>query len=232
MSAIFDELAIERMGVSDGALRTGVLYDLLGRANQEDMREATVREFMQRYHVEEAQASRVAALATQFWRDIVASAKEAPDPPMGEGPETAERLVLWAALLHEIGRSMSSNGYHKHSAYILSNADMPGFSKREQSALATIVLGHNGKLPKMRDLVTSEDDWRLVLCLRLAALLCRSRNDVAANAIRLRIDRKVYALQVPQKWLESSPLTEYDLRQEAEEWRRLGRELALEPIAG
>lgn len=51
LSAVFSELGIERMIYSEGALRLGVLYDLLGRFHRRDMRETTVRRFMRRYHV-------------------------------------------------------------------------------------------------------------------------------------------------------------------------------------
>ncbi len=230
MSAIFDEFGLERMVVSNGALRTGVLYDLLGRGGHEDMREATVREFMFRYQVDEAQALRVSNTAVALWQGMSSAARPSPAPPMAELPEAAERILRRGALLHEIGRSMSHNGYHKHSAYILTNADMPGFSRREQTALATIVLGHNGKLPKIRDSVEHEDDWRLVACLRLAALIHRSRKDAGADAIRLRADRKPYVIEVARSWLEANPLTDFDLTQEIEEWRRIGRELSIDAV--
>jgi exopolyphosphatase / guanosine-5'-triphosphate,3'-diphosphate pyrophosphatase len=226
MSAVFAEFAIERMSVSDGALRTGVLYDLLGRASREDMREATVREFMQRYKVDEAHAQAVASLARELWTGLVTS-RVTPETPLVDGAESAARLLQWAGLLHEIGLSISHNGYHKHAAYILSNADMPGFSKREQATLAALALGHTGKLPKMKDLIEAEDDWRLVLCLRLAATIYRSRNYDARPLVALKADRKQYTLHAPAAWLEANPLTEFDLRTEVEEWRRLGKSLEL-----
>ena len=118
MLAAFRELGIERMAVSDGALRHGVLYDLLGRVQHHDMREATVTQFMRRYHVDAAQAERVRSLALKIFDAINAEAREL----------DAERLLLdWAARLAEAGLSVAHAQYHKHSAYILSNADMPGF---------------------------------------------------------------------------------------------------------
>jgi exopolyphosphatase / guanosine-5'-triphosphate,3'-diphosphate pyrophosphatase len=229
MLAIFDELGLDRMTVSNGALRTGVLYDLLGRGGHEDMREATIREFMFRYQVDEAQALRVSNTAVALWKSIEAHSPVPLTPPMAE-LEAAEHILRRAAMLHEIGRSMSHNGYHKHSAYILSNADMPGFSKREQTALATMVLGHTGKLPKIRNLVEHEDDWRLVACLRLAALLHRSRNDLTDDALRMSADGEMYKLAAPRMWLEGNPLTDFDLTQEVEEWRRVGRVLSINAI--
>lgn len=230
MLAIFDELGLQIMAVSDGALRTGVLYDLLGRGSHEDMREATVRELMVRYQIDEAQALRVSNTALALWRNFESSARVPLEAPVANVPETAERILYWAGLLHEIGRSMSHNGYHKHSAYILSNADMPGFSKREQAALATIVLGHTGKLPKIKDLVEQENDWRLVACLRLAALLHRSRSESTEEPPAFKVEKKTYVIGVARDRLEGSPLTDFDLTQEVEEWRRVGRDLRIEAL--
>lgn len=226
MLAVFAELGVTSMSVSDGALRTGVLYDLLGRAHREDMREVTVRDFMQRYQVENAHAERVSTTALQFWRELD-KPNDSADVARADRFDDGQRILRWASLLHEIGLSLSHNGYHKHSAYMLSNADMPGFSRREQARIAALVLGHTGKLPKMRDLIEAEDDWRLVLCLRLSALLYRSRNEQPLPPVALSADKRAYALEIPRPWLDGNPLTEYDLRLEIEEWHRLGKDLKL-----
>src|SRR3990172_10817357 len=106
------------------------------------MREATVTEFMRRYQVDRAQAERVRSLALKIFDSINAEQREL----------DAERLVLdWAARLAESGLSVAHAQYHKHSPYILSNADMPGFSRMEQQRLSPIVLAHRGKLAKMQD---------------------------------------------------------------------------------
>lgn len=229
MLAAFAEFDIGTMSVSDGALRTGVLYDLLGRTSDEDKREATVRDLMRRYEVDETHAMAVAALARSLWQGLVDS-RPASDSRLLDGAEAGDRILRWAAMTHEIGLTISHNGYHKHSAYILSNADLPGFSRREQAALAALVVGHTGKLPKVRALIEAEEDWRLVLCLRLAAVVYRSRNYGQLPAVTLTAGRRGYALGVPRSWLESNPLTEYDLREEMAEWRRLGKDVELDAV--
>jgi exopolyphosphatase / guanosine-5'-triphosphate,3'-diphosphate pyrophosphatase len=140
-------------------------------------------------------------------------------------------VLRWACQLHEIGLSISHNGYHKHSAYVLRNADMPGFSRQGQARIAAVVLGHTGKLPKMKDLIENEDDWRLVMCLRLASVLHRSRSVDTVPPVTLSAERRAYILSAPHDWLERNPLTEYDLRQELEEWQRLGKDLRLSVTA-
>jgi exopolyphosphatase/guanosine-5'-triphosphate,3'-diphosphate pyrophosphatase len=229
MLAAFSEFDLATMSVSDGALRTGVLYDLLGRTSDEDKREATVRDLMRRYEVDETHAMAVAALARSLWQGLVDS-RLASDSRLLDGAEAGDRVLRWAAMTHEIGLTISHNGYHKHSAYILSNADLPGFSRREQAALAALVLGHTGKLPKVRALIEAEEDWRLVLCLRLAAVMFRSRNYGKLPAVTLAAGRRGYVLGVPRSWLEANPLTEYDLREEMAEWRRLGKDVELDAV--
>ena len=140
MYAAFCELGIESMQPALGALREGVLYDLLGRFTHNDMREATVQQFMRRYHVDARQAKRVAALAGLLAQQFFD----------GDGTDDEMRQLQWAAHLHEIGISVAHSGYHKHTAYILANADMPGFSKKEQNRLSLLALAHRGGLEKLR----------------------------------------------------------------------------------
>src|SRR5204862_3298011 len=187
--AVFDELGIETMAVSDGALRHGVLYDLLGRAQHSDMREATVAQFMRRYHVDAAQAERVRAVSLEIYDALAAS------PHDGERDDHSSRLMLdWAARLSEIGLSIAHAQYHKHSAYVLSHADMPGFSRMEQQRLARIVLAHRGKLGKMQDAGLEGSDWTLVFALRIAALVLRNRTDARFPLLRVAGDKSGYAL--------------------------------------
>ncbi|MGQ0652463.1 MAG: exopolyphosphatase, partial [Betaproteobacteria bacterium] len=143
LGAVFDELGLDAVKVSEAALRHGVLYDLLGRVEHRDMREATVTQFMRRYQVDAAQAERVRRLALSMYDALT---------PGAEREDDADRVMLdWAARLAETGLSIAHAQYHKHSSYVLSNADMPGFSRMEQARLARIVLAHRGKLGKMHD---------------------------------------------------------------------------------
>jgi exopolyphosphatase / guanosine-5'-triphosphate,3'-diphosphate pyrophosphatase len=209
MLAVFSELGIERMAVSDGALRHGVLYDLLGRVQHRDMREATVTQFMRRYHVDAAQAERVRLLALRIF-DSLNKEKEDQEP---------DRLLLdWAARLAEIGLSVAHAQYHKHSAYILSNADMPGFSRMEQQRLARIVLAHRGKLGKMQDAGLEGGDWTLVFALRIAALVLRNRTDARFPMLRVEGDKSGYGIDLPQAWLEENPLAAAALDTESRNW--------------
>jgi exopolyphosphatase/guanosine-5'-triphosphate,3'-diphosphate pyrophosphatase len=217
MSAVFDELGLESVKVSDGALRHGVLYDLLGRVQHRDMREATVAQFMRRYHVDAAQAERVKSLSLKIYDGL---------QPGADREDDADRTMLeWAARVAEIGLSIAHAQYHKHSAYVLSNADMPGFSRMEQARLARIVLAHRGKLGKMQDAGLDGGDWRLVFALRCASLILRSRTDLRLPFLRVAADSGGFAIDLPQSWLDDNPLSADALESEADHWKAVGMKL-------
>lgn len=214
MIAVFDELGIESMEVTDAALRVGVLYDLLGRSQHDDMRFVTVEQFMQRYAVDRDQAKRVGMLAAEFLAQL--------PKPDAEDREDNIALLQWAANLHEIGLSIAHNGYHKHSAYIAGNADMPGFSKNDQARLAALLIGHAGKLGKLAN-NPSFRDWRMLFCLRLSQVLCRGRSDIQLPKVKVSEVDGSYLVSLSKDWVDAHPLTEFSLLKEAAEWERIGR---------
>jgi exopolyphosphatase/guanosine-5'-triphosphate,3'-diphosphate pyrophosphatase len=219
MAAAVDELGIARIGVADGALREGVLYDLLGRFERHDMRETTVRQFMRRYHVDPVQAGHVGMLVADLLRQLSKSI------PMEM--ESDLQHLAWAARLHEIGLSIAHSGYHKHSAYIIENADMPGFSKKEQALLARLVLAQRGSLNKIVPLVQDRQAWAQIAALRLAVLLYRSRLDIELPQLALKANGTGFELKLSEDWLAQNPLTETALEAEIREWKGTGLKLAV-----
>ena len=212
MYAAFCELGIEQMQPALGALREGVLYDLLGRFHHNDMRDVTAKQFMRRYHVDARQAERVALLAEQLALQFLE----------GLVDEDALRLLGWVASLHEIGISVAHSGYHKHTAYILANADMPGYSKKEQARLSLLALAHRGKLDKVRGLVGTQEDIALIMALRLAALFYRNRSDAELPAMQGRFSGAKFHLILAPGWLAQNPLTDTALQEETRQWKEFG----------
>ena len=208
--AIFEGLQLERMQVSDSALREGLLYDLLGRIRHEDVRERTIDALSERYRVDRLQAQRVASCAAELLRQV------AEDWQLQD--EEDALLLDWAARLHEIGLAIAHSGYQKHGAYLLENSDMPGFSSTEQQRLAVLVRAHRRKLSTalFRGLSEQQQQWQQRLCilLRLAVLLHRSHSTVMLPSIKLRAKAYELELSFPQNWLEEHPLTRADLAKE------------------
>ncbi|MHB1084842.1 MAG: exopolyphosphatase [Thiobacillus sp.] len=210
MAGLFAELGIEQMDVAETAMREGILYDLLGRFHEQDMREATVDEFMRRYHIDSQQSARVKQIALKLWAET------------GGGSENDLRFLDWAARLHEIGLTVSHSGYHKHSAYILQNADMPGFSRSDQTRLALLARAQRSALIKLPEFsaaaALSESDRLLVWLLRQAVILCRSRSEPHLPELKVEVSGRRIRLTLPEGWLEQRPLTQRALEEEAAHW--------------
>jgi len=217
MYAAFCELEIEQMQPALGALREGVLYDLLGRFHDNDMRDVTVRQFKQRYRVDARQAGRVAQLAHLFAQQFLGD----------EAGEAALHMLGWAAKLHEIGISVAHSGYHKHTAYILANADMPGFSKKEQARLSLLALAQRGNLGKLQGQLKNTEDCVLAMSLRLAVLFYRNRSDNGLPALRGSFSGTKFHLSIDAGWLAQNPLTETALQEEIKQWKTLGVSLQI-----
>lgn len=213
MSAVFKEFGIQHMTVADTALREGVLYDMLGRIHHHDMRDVTVNHFMQRYLVDLSQVARVEALAL-FLFDQVATGVDS-------DAEALRQKLLRVSRMHEIGISIAHGGYHRHSAYILENADMPGFSKKEQADLGLLVRAQRGALAKVPGLADKSEIWPAVLALRLAVLFYRSRAQIELPRMQIKCRDNEFRLKLDKKWLEQNLLTENALQAEVRDWKGL-----------
>lgn len=220
MSGIFSEFNINQMTIADGALREGVLYDLLGRFHHRDMRTATVTQFMRRYHVDTKQARRVNELCSQLFQQIEAQLVDA---------TALKPYLTWAAQLHEIGISIAHSGYHKHGAYILANADMPGFSQKDQTRIALLVRTQRGSLdkisPAIPDLLKP-----LVLILRLSILCYRSRAKLALCDFTLQFSDTAAQLTLTLDWLNNNPLTAAALTEESRSWKQVAYKFTINTI--
>ena len=211
-------LGIDDLRVADGALREGLLYDLLGRLTDEDARARSVRAMEARYHVDAAQADRVEATAQAFLRQVRDAWKL--EEPL------AELILRWAARLHEAGLDIAHSHYHRHGAYVLQHADMPGFAREEQQLLAAVVGAHRRKL-NLEGLEELVPPWHLkaellIVLLRLAVLLHRGRGPRALPQIDLEARGRSLEIAFPKGWLSEHPLTAADLEQEVEYLRAVG----------
>lgn len=207
---VVENLGIDRVRVAEGAMREGLLYDLMGRFTDEDARVRSVRAMEKRYHVDELQADRVEATAVTLLGQVRSE--------WGLEDSLAESVLRWAARLHEAGLDIAHSKYHRHSAYLLQHADMPGFPREEQLLLSALVGGHRKQLSfdSLEDLVTPWDRHAefLIVLLRLAVLLHRGRNPQALPEATLRVKGRSLALEMPQRWMKEHPLTLEDLDQE------------------
>ena len=220
LAAAFEAFEIDRLAVSDGGLREGVLYELVGRIQHEDTRSRTVQAVMERHHVDAEHARTVEATARHLLDQIAATWKL--------DDEDSARALSWAALLHEIGLDIAHSHYHKHGAYVIENADLPGFALQEQALIATLVRAHRRKLP-VELFEGKPRSWlRLAVLLRIAVALHRSRG-AAPSPPRLALEdgKRSLTLRFPAGWLERHPLTAADLELETRYLEPAGFELVV-----
>jgi exopolyphosphatase/guanosine-5'-triphosphate,3'-diphosphate pyrophosphatase len=223
LAELFTALRIDEMRISDGAVREGLLYDLLGRLQHEDARERTVRAMASRYQVDEKQARRVSSTAARI------HAQCAEDWHLEQ--DLAGKILGWAARLHEIGLDISHDGYQRHGAYIAEHADMPGFPRAEQRFLALLIGGQRHQVETQR-LTVLPESWRetglrLVILLRLSVLLNRSRNDAEPPSMSASATGESLTVRFDKTWLADNPLTIADLEREQAFLDKVGYELLI-----
>ena len=168
--AAFETLKIERMTVSEGALREGLLYDLIGRIHHEDIREKTISDLQGRFNIDATQSRQVAETADHLFKQIKKD---------WQLTKKQKKLLLWSATIHELGLNIAHSNFHKHGAYILEHADLPGFTRKEQHWMAILVETHRRKIDiNLFDTLPAQEQLsvkKLCIILRLAVLLHRSR---------------------------------------------------------
>lgn len=222
LRAVFAGLDVESMRPSQGALREGLLYDLLGRLAHDDVRSQAVLAFGTRMRIDEQRAGAVRDAALAIFDQVQGS--------WSLGPGHRD-LLSWAAWLHGVGLAMSYSGYHRHGAYMVAHADLPGFSREDRKRLAALVLSHRRR-PKLEVYGPFEGAWqrvlpRLTLLLRVAVRLCRSGGAVPVSIPVAEARAERLQLVFGEGWLEQHPMTQADLAAEVESVRGLGLELAV-----
>ena len=210
LCGIFEALSLDKIAVSEGALREGLLYDLIGRVHDEDIRDKTIVAMAQRYGVELEQSNRVKETAENFFHQVKN------DWELDERDDL--KLLIWGALIHEIGLSVAHNQYHRHGAYLTANADLAGFSRQDQMKLAMLVRSHRRKFPldEFGSIVEPMQSSIIRLCilLRLSVVLHRSRSNNRLPDIQASVNKNRIALRFPESWLNQHPLTLMDLAAE------------------
>ena len=218
LHGLCEALAIEHIQVSDGALREGLLYDLMGRIRHEDVRDRTIAALGRRYGLDANHAERVAMTALNLLEQVRL------DWDLAD--EELAHALGWAARLHEVGLAIAHSQHHKHGAYVLRHGDLPGFSRGAQALLSALVLSHRRKFARNAFASLPEDlqlsAQRLCALLRLAVVPHRSRGRQQLPSLNIHVDQERIRLEFPVNWLAERPLTRADLEQEARYLKKAG----------
>lgn len=224
LQAVFDALDIQRLQVSDAAMREGLLWSMIGRAQGDDPRDIAIAALVSRYAVDCRQAGRVADTAQLLLEQV----RETWD--LGA---VADDWLAWCAQVHEIGLAVSHSRHHRHAAYILEHSELAGFSQQEQLLLAIMIANHRRKPDRAS--INRVSDWQrdfvryMITLLRLAVLLHRARDASPIPPLSLEATPKALRLRLPATWCDQHPLTMADLEREAEHSAMLG--VCLEIVA-
>jgi exopolyphosphatase/guanosine-5'-triphosphate,3'-diphosphate pyrophosphatase len=228
--ALFDLMQIDTMHAAQGALRHGVLYDLLQREENSDLRSAMVVALGNRFAVDLIQAERVQRTAQALFKGILDQYSIEADHAI-----RLERKLCWASHLLEIGTRISHSDFHKHGAYILDNADLPGFSMSELHRLSQLILGHRGKLKKLEIELKNPEFMIQLLSLRLAAILCHARRDPDLKGVSLKPmegNKTGFLIQCKKTWIQQWPQSAHLLREECIAWQKSNWQLEFLEING
>lgn len=216
--ALLAELGIEQLHAVEAGLRMGVMWDLYFRSTRRDRREQAVQALADTFRADLARGRRVASDALALYAQL---------RPNGEGPV---KLLGWCALLHELGMVLSHTGYHKHTAYMIEHADLPGFTAREQKTMSKLAQAQKGNLRKVSELLQDPDLARAVLALRLAILFMHARIDGDLAQVKLRMKARI-ELEIRRSWLSEHPTIAYWIEREQEWWDEVNVDFSLKTVA-
>jgi exopolyphosphatase/guanosine-5'-triphosphate,3'-diphosphate pyrophosphatase len=218
LRALMTILQVETLHVAQGALRHGVLYEMVEREGHDsDMRDLSAQRLALKFAVDTQQGQRVNQVAQHLLRDMYA------DDPIEEAQiDRLRRKLYWAAQLHEVGVAISHSDYHKHGAYILDNADLVGFSMFELHRLSLLVLGQRGKLKKLESELEENEFAKMLMALRLSLILCHARKDPDHQVLHLSCDehKQRITLTAPDSWVNDYPQSTHLLKLETASWQK------------
>ncbi|OFC69236.1 exopolyphosphatase [Alteromonas confluentis] len=221
---IFEALDISELVYSPAALREGVLYQMEDELKHSDIRERTAKSLATRYDVDTTQANMVLATTLNLYDQVVGDWKFK--------NKDFRAMLGWASLLHEVGIQINSRGVQRHSAYVLSNVDMPGFTQEQQELLATLVRFHRKKIKSAEipefQLFDSSAVKRAIALLRLGAMLNIKRQESFLPELNVTTSKNSLTLTFPAGWKESRPIMSADLQQEVQYWKAIDLTLNIE----
>jgi exopolyphosphatase/guanosine-5'-triphosphate,3'-diphosphate pyrophosphatase len=218
LRALMTILQVDNLYVAQGALRHGVLYEMVEREDHDtDMRDLSVQRLALKFAVDAQQGQRVNQVAQHLLHDMYVDQQiEASQI------DRLRRKLNWAAQLHEVGVAISHSDYHKHGAYILDNADLVGFSMFELHRLSLLVLGQRGKLKKLESELEENEFAKMLMALRLSLILCHARKDPDHQSLHLTCDevKKRITLTAPDSWVMDYPQSTHLLKLEMTAWQK------------
>ena len=216
--AIFREFAITELTYSDFSLREGLLHEMQQKLADKDIRSNTINNMSDRYTVDKAHATRVCDTALWLYKRLKS--------PWQLNNKDDVALLSWAAKLHEIGLSINSSGINKHSAYIVANSQLPGFTQQEQLILSSLIRFYRKKI-KLDELsefiaISQQQVLKLITILRLAVLFNQKRQVSQKPNMEISANHSGLFIKFDDHYLQEHTLLQADLIQEQRYLQKAG----------
>ncbi len=218
--AIFELLEIDSMTLAGGALREGLVYEMVDELKQDDIRARTIASVQSRYQIDISYGEQVAALASKLLGQCQSE---------WISEEQGHVLLDTAAKLHEIGLTIDFKKGGEHSAYLLQSLDLPGFTRAQKHLLGELARRYREQLTSLPEqhAISGTSAKRVLRLLRLAVLLSHRRNPALEPNFRLDSDGDKLTLTLDSQWLEENPLTAAELEIEANRQTDIGWPLSV-----
>ena len=219
LRALMTLLQVSTLYVAQGALRHGVLFDMVEREDHDtDTRDVSVQRLAVKFAADTAQGLRVGRVAVHLLQQMHIKPKDKD----AETLDRQYRKLSWAAQLHEVGVAISHSDYHKHGAYILDNTDLLGFGMPELHHLGLLILGQRGKLKKLENELKEDEFAKMLMALRVSLILCHARKDPDHLTLCLNCDeqKRRIALSATFSWAQEFPQSVHLLKQEISSWAK------------
>jgi len=225
LKALFQSLSIKQLQLSSGALREGLLYEMIPDSHEVSIRQRTVSGLVKRFHIDKAHADRVACQVrtlftqlNQFWPNLTAAHLD---------------MLMTACQLHEIGLLLEFKHHQQHGVYILQNAELPGFDLSDRSLLIALVAQYKADIDvdliQNASLFAEQETKQLLVMLRIAVILCRRRQDDVMPSFKITCENHCeLVLALPSSFTSSHPLICDELQQENRFLPEIGFSLALQ----
>lgn len=208
--ACFELLNIKSLTYCDFSLREGVLHELIDCSDNHNLKQQSIDSFAQRFDCDKSQSSRVKAMLTWLF--------EHANKDWNVNLQL-QKIVFFAADVYEVGLSISSSNIRKHSAYIIANSLLPGFSQEEQQLLTLLVRNHRKKLKLESEQLESNTDFKefmqAISIFRLALLFTQKRQCDFVKIDQIRFLEHSIDVTFEQNWWQEQPLLQADFEKEA-----------------
>lgn len=209
--AIFETFDIEDVQIAGGAIREGILYELLPNMRNVNIRQRTLAGLIERYSIDERHAYRVANIADQAFNDL---------GDAWQLPNNLASILQSACVLHEIGLLLEYKKNKQHAEYILNNADLAGFSNAERKLLIALVSNYKTEINFVslaeQSFTTNTLAVQIIAILRLAVILSRRRTDDSLERVEFSGKSGGLTLTLETSFLKKHPLIYDGLKREVE----------------